>query len=809
LAHFQDARLDPTLGLLGFAAGACTLALPFADPWNRVWVGLGIGLVLLGLIHQLTKRRLRHTLTGPIVDQPSAIRIAGPAMILLAAIGAGYLYGSLRTGAALERRVPPCADTVVRRFLVTIRRSPELRSDPVTGRSNARFEGWVRVEPADAQCPGLSQHRVRLTWYGAPVLAVGETWRVDGKLRPPWGYRNPGGFDYERWLLGAGLDGTGYIRSGKRLERGVPTTLGMLRRDLKAWVEGRRIRHDALVLALLLGDDSRITSEQWDRLRASGTIHLLVVSGLHVGLIAGCLLAAGRGLARLAPALMLRFGAQRLGSGLALAGSGAYVLLTGAGVPAVRAWLMAGIVLIALASGRRPVPFRLLAVVLALVLLRDPLAVHQQGFWLSFAAVFVLVGYFVPRHARGWNGTLLGIGRFAQAQLALLVGLSPLLALSQGAVVLHSPLANALAVPLVTVVILPLLLAVSVLMLPLPGLAGALLRLADGVLDLVMRVVNQAASVGSAPTSVDGWLEVALAVACVAWLGLAPGVGRALPGLLVWVAILLLPASDPVLPGEFRVLALDVGQGSAALIETRRHSLIYDTGPAYPSGFNLGEAAVVPTYRRLHSPAPDVLVLSHDDVDHTGGAVAVASRLAPAEIWSSFQPASLHRRGRRCGRGVSWRWDGVQFTFLHPDLAQGSIGEAGAGRTVSDNDQSCVLLVAGAHRRALLAGDISAAVERRLEVPSVDLLFAPHHGSRTSSSPRFVERTRPSHVIVSTARRSRYGHPHGDVVERYLAIGAAVHVTGWHGALQWDSHRPRRVKRWREDERAYWHRVTQ
>jgi competence protein ComEC len=779
--------------LLAFAAGVAILALPVGYPvyrWEMLVIVLIAGLAAWWIASRWASSRW-----------PAAFS----AGLLLCTILGGILYGGWRIGAAMTARLPQCADESIREFHVIIEGEPQIESDGI-----ARLVGQVALLEHDPDCTALGRHRVRLTWYDAPELASGQTWRVEGKLRPPWGYRNPGGFDYERWLLGAGLHGTGYIRSGSLLatrgEADLPW-LSALRISLAEWVAAQEIRHGPLVLALLTGDDSGISSQQWNWLRRSGTIHLVVVSGLHVGMIAGGLLFSCLWLIRLLPMLLGRFGARRPASLTALIGSGCYVLLSGSGIPAVRSWLMTAVALFAIGSGRRLAPGQALSLVVVAVLVHDPLAVHQQGFWLSFTAVAALLGFFLPRRAveasrRDFRRVSGAVSGFTRAQLVLLLALAPLLALTQGSVPLHSPIANGLVVPLVTLAVLPLVLLAGACAFWLPGPAGGLLWLADVGLETVMQVVERAAAIDPFSAVVGDGLELVLLLLSAASLCLAPGLARAIPLVVLWVG-LLMPAGESVRPGSFRVLALDVGQGSAIFIETRNHRLLYDSGPGFPSGFNLGEAVVVPSYRRRYAIPPDGLVLSHDDLDHTGGAWSILEDLQPRTVWRSWKLAGGRpEHARRCVEGQRWFWDGVSFEFLHPPFS--AVESVSSGDTSADNDASCVLLIEAGNHRALIAGDISRHVERRLELPVVDLLFAPHHGSRTSSSAGFVRRTRPSIVFISTSRRSRYGHPHPEVLRRYREVGARVSVTGRHGALEWISSSPEIVKRWRGRERAYW-----
>lgn len=714
----------------------------------------------------------------------------------------GYCYGHWQMGMALAERLPLCTDEVVRHFELTIADPPVLtRMSDLQNRWVARFRADITVPAADA-CLPEGNHRVRLSWYDPPALNKGERWAAEGRLRPPWGNRNPGGFDYESWLLGQGLAGTGYVRDARLLQP-PPSSSGFrsrIREALRSWLTRRQTDHTGIILALMTGDDTALSQTEWRLLRDSGTVHLLVVSGLHVGMVSGLLFLLGRLLGRLSKPAMLWVGARRLAGAFALSGSGAYVWLSGMGVPALRAWMMSALVLLLLCSGRTVRGLNVVLLVMALVLLGNPLVVHQQGFWLSFAAVVSLVAWFEPALTRNpaeqaslvsRTGTTLAV--FVQVQLVLLLALSPLLAAFQGGVPLHSPLVNALVVPLVALLVLPSVLISALLYFPFPTLADSLLTVAEISLDLVMFTITAAARVPVTTVSLDGAAAWILMLAVLLMLHQRPSWRLSVITVGLWWA-LLLPDMHRPLVNEFRVTALDVGQGSAILVDTNRHRLMFDAGPRFASGFDLGDSVVVPSFRQLGTGKLDALVISHADVDHAGGAGAVIEQLRPTHVYSSFPlPAAVNGR-RSCSPDDRWQWDGVTFRFLHPE----------ADWQGSDNDRSCVLLISNGRRSVLLAGDISRRVERRLAKQPVDLLMAPHHGSRTSSSLNFVNGFRPATVFVSTDRRSRYGHPHPEVIARYQ--GAEIWITGRSGALSWDSAAPGRVRAQREAAGAYWHR---
>lgn len=758
--------------------GVCGGFLALALPWPPEVFGVLPGLAAL--------------LLGAGVGL--AIRFGFRRLVLPACAAFGLLWGWVSISGALEARVATCADADYRLLTVEVAAQPHRRPAGGPGRDNALLEVRVLESPAaGGACIPVPGSRLRLSWYEPPVLASGQRWLLSVRVRAPWGHRNSAGFDYERWLLGRGVAGTGYVRSGTLLEDAPPIAGGF-----RGWLRDRGVRHSGLILALTEGDRSGVSRALWDVLRTTGTVHLLVVSGLHVGLVCGATFALCAWVLRL-PGLFRPIPTEPAAALLALTAAGWYVVSSGCGVPALRAWLMAAGVLLLRVSGWRCAPGALLLMALTAVLLVDPLVVHQQGAYLSFAAVAMLL---VDHGANTLRAA--AVSRLMRAQLVLFLGLSPLLAVQQGAVPGAGVLANLAAVPLLTL-LLPMLLIAMGCWQFLPALASLLVTGGELLLELLLAVLD-AASVSPvlvAPSAAPMGSVLTLAAGLLLLTGRDTALRVLLvPAWLVW----LIPVGSSVPDGGFRVTALDVGQGSAVLVDTRGHRLLFDSGPAFPGGLDLGAAAVVPSVRATGPGTLDALVLSHEDVDHTGGAVAVLDGLRVEQIFSSFRPrdASLGRpRVARaaCEDSVRWQWDGVDFRFLHPRAAS---GHSAAG----DNDRSCVLRVSNGFQTLLLAGDISRRVERRLvrrseESLAADVITAPHHGSNTSSSRRWLAATRPRIVLVSAPRRSRYGHPHPAVLTRYELVGARVYVTGLHGALDWESWRPDRVRS-RRGEGAYW-----
>ncbi|HEY5678941.1 MAG TPA: DNA internalization-related competence protein ComEC/Rec2 [Pseudomonadales bacterium] len=698
----------------------------------------------------------------------------------------GFAWAAFAMQQLLESRLPGCLDGAEELMVVDVVSEPRRREDGAY-----TFSADVRSTRAGL-CADVLGRRLRLTWYEAPGIGQGERWRVLARLRTPWAYQNPGGFDFERWLLAEGLNGSGYVVSGTRI--------GGPRASWRApWLEGVRgyleTEHPAaagVLYALVSGDGSLIASAGWRTLRDTGTVHLMVVSGLHVGLVAGMGYQIARLAVRALPLVLLWVPARRAGALGGVCAASGYVALTGGGVPGLRALCMSALVLGALAWGRRLSPWLVWLVALALVLVGQPAVVHRQGLWLSFGAVAVLIWFFAGRSVR--EPRLAGVAAaLVRAQYALLLGLSPLLVMLQGQIPSSGPVANLVAVPVISFLVIPAALIGALLMELVPFLGEAALGMAAVVVAQLMGVLEASASLPplvAAPRLLPVFVALATGLVMLA----CGGSGRHLLLCLAW-AVWALPPDHGLPRGEFRVLAMDVGQGSAVLVDTKRHRLLFDAGPRYPSGFDLGAQVVLPTLVATGSPRLDALVISHADIDHSGGKGAVVGAVPVGEVYES-RPDS---ESSRCSAGQSWRWDGVDFRFLHPPpLAR--------ARGLGSNDASCVLLIDNGRERALLPGDIGAAVEGQLlrALDPVDVLLAAHHGSASSSSRAFVRVLEPDVVFISAGRRNRYGHPHPDVVGRFAEVGARVHSTAEHGALVWDSRTPGSVRRWRRDTPRYW-----
>ncbi|MCG7599046.1 DNA internalization-related competence protein ComEC/Rec2 [Halomonas sp. McH1-25] len=649
----------------------------------------------------------------------------------------------------------------------------------VTGRIlSLSDEGrFVRVRVAVASCRPLEAGRlpcerlrhVRVSWYDAPSLAVGERWSLTLRMRPPAGFANPDTFDYGAWLWREGIDATGYVRNAPPPQRLVDASPGLRERALE-FLEAHTQEGVARrwLAALTLGAGERLEDSDWTLLNASGTTHLMVISGLHVGLAATFVLFLARGLARLTMPRRWRMATWPWWS--AAGAAAGYAWLAGLEPPAMRAMIMT-LVGLWVASGRHaPGPWQGWWLALAIVLLVDPLALWRPGLWLSFIAVGLLIlawqGRSRPRGAGGWLWALLR----TQCLLAPLMAAAVLVAFDRLAPV--APLINLVAVPLVGSVMVPLGLTGWLLAWwpPLAEICWTLFGwLAQGVHTMLSVAVDVAPLWQPAAWQT---LPLALVLASLTLLWALPGlsvaprwVGSALLALL---GVVLVPPSLP--EGTLNVRLYDVGQGQLIELQTAHHRLLYDTGPRFGSGF-MPLTTLWPAGQRF-----DGVIVSHADMDHAGGIAALRQDHVVARWWSPGVE-SLKVPVTPCRAGQRWQWDGVEFRFLWPRTNPA---------TLADNDRSCVLLVSAGEQRLMITGDAGAEVEAALLArlgSEVDVLVAGHHGSRTSSSPAWVSATRPATVLFSAGRGNPHGHPHDEVVRRFRRAGSCMWNTAYDGAL--------------------------
>lgn len=737
-------------------------------------------------------------------------------LVVVAAFLLGAGYASLRAEARLADALP---EAWAGRDIEVIGVIDEL---PTYYRDAIRFAFRVeRVVTSGAQVPS----RVSLTWSrprsgdiageALPDLRAGERWRWHVRLQPPHGYANGHGFDLEAWMLENDLRASGSVRVDAPIER-LAAHAGAFRDHVNRLREGIRARIDralpehparGVLAALTIGDQRAVPAEQWSLYNAAAISHLLSISGAHVTLFAAWVAALVLFAWRRSPALCARLPAQKAAAAVAMLIAFGYALLAGFEVPAQRTCLMLAVAAAGLLADRRLSPWLILAYALAVVLVIDPWAVLAVGFWFSFVAVALLIYLSWGRYG-GQPGALPLTRQLVLTQLLMTVGLAPITVFLFGQISLVGPLVNAVAIPLVTLFVVPL--ALVWLVLPVDGL----LHLAAWGVEALTALCRVATALPAAlwvQHAPPAW-TVGLALLGVLHLFAPPGWPWRWAGLALWLPIFTVTPLRPA-EGEFRLTALDVGQGTAVAIETARSVVLYDTGPRWNDVFDAGNRLIVPWLRATGNARLSVLVLSHLDIDHAGGAASVLAALPVGRLVANLDHGdALSRLAARrgierapCLAGMTWTIDGVRFDVLAP-------GSAEEARDASANDGSCVLAVTSASGfRALLPGDAERAAEARLiervgAVLRADVLVAGHHGARASSTEAFLDAVAPAHAIVTAGFRNRYGHPHPETLARLTARGIAVHRTDRAGAIRFESAagRAQQPHRMRDAEWRYW-----
>jgi len=667
-------------------------------------------------------------------------------------------------------------------------------------------------------------------------IHVGERWRFTVRLKQPHGSSNPHNFDFEAWMLENNLRANGYIRRNKdnsRLDALVKSPdyyIQSLREKVRDHIQntlnpspnqlhplqspytasGKKVRDSAdasvieknnyagVLTALAIGDHASIPAAQWQVFTRTGVNHLMSISGLHITMLSGLAFAASywlwRRSVRLTRALPARKAAALIGLLVALV----YALLAGYGVPAQRTVYMLATIASVLWLSRTVAPSQILAAALLVVLLLDPWAVLSPGFWLSFGAVALI--FYVTAHRLRPPHWLITYGR---VQLAMSIGLIPPLLVMFQQVSLVSPIANAFAIPLVSFVVVPLTLLGAVLPFYWPLW---LAHEAMGVCIYLLEWLNSLPEVVWTQHAPPTW-SIAIGMFGVLWMLLPRGFPARWLGLIALLPMFLaLPAALP--EGTLRLVIFDVGQGLAVAAQTRNHALLYDTGPNFNSEANSGNRILIPALRGMGIAQLDGLILTHDDNDHTGGALSILQGMPVNWLSSSLtanHPLLQHSSNtQRCTDGQTWEWDGVHFEVLHPTA------ESYTEEKIRDNNRSCVLKITTGKYSVLLAADIEKQSEWRLlkqhedKLPAT-LLVVPHHGSKTSSVNAFVAAVHPRYAVFPMGYRNRFGHPPEEVVERYRAIGSELLRSDKDGAIlvEMDTQNIS-VERYRKSHARYW-----
>ena len=803
-------RSELPLGLAAFAAGAVLLQwqpeLPPAVPW----------IVACPIVAGVAVALRAYTPNLPC----KGVVIA--ALVALAAGMLGFGYATWRARERLEDALPAEWEGVDIAVVGIIDDLPQ------TVARSARFAFAVeRSETPGAVVPS----HLSLAWYAqarkdgtnddVPDLTAGERWRLVVRLKRPHGTVNPHGFDVEAWMLESGLRATGYVRTDARnamLDAFASRPSDYVQRARER-VRSRILdalldaRYAGVIVALTIGEQRAIPESQWRVFNRTGIGHLISISGLHVTVFASIAGGLALALARRSVALTTLVPARRIAAAVGMGFAFGYVLLAGAQVPAVRTLLMLAVAAIGIIVARPGSASLVWLWALAVVLVWDPWAGLTPGFWLSFGAVGILlyagVGRLTSASPPAFAArTLRALKEAGHAQTVVTIALVPgTLALFQQ-VSLVSPLANAFAIPVVTFAVVPL--ALTAIVLPI----DLLWKAAHGVFALLMIPLEQLAALPEAAWQQHAPADWTIVVALAGVLLLAAP--RGVPGRLLG-AIALLPLFVvrplPPAPGTFRMTVLDVGQGLAVVVETHGHALLYDTGPRYTDDADAGGRIVAPYLRAAGIERLSGLIITHQDIDHSGGALSVM-QVVPVQWLASSLPAEhaiVARRNAdggmalRCEAGQRWAWDDVRFEMLQPTIDDYALPR------LKPNDLSCVVRIESDYGSALLTGDLEARGELELvrrdpESLKSDVLVVPHHGSRTSSTPAFIAAVAPRVAVFTPGYRNRFGHPRPDIVARYTSAGIQTYRTDYDGALSFvfAPAMPVTPRAERDHDRRYW-----
>ncbi len=706
----------------------------------------------------------------------------------------GFVWAFIQASLALGKELPPTLDGKFALINGTVASLPEQRTNAV--RFLFAIDGIEDEQGGSWPSPG----KVRLSWYRSLELPKpGERWQLYVKLRRPRGFMNPGGFDYEGWLFQKKIRATGYVKSSPK-NRKISDT-GTYLFDQWRHKIGGKIDHYVAgeyagpIRALAIGDRSKVSSEQWRLLRGTGTNHLLAISGLHLGLVAVMAFFLGRWLWSWNSRLTGLLSARKFSALFAVAAGFIYAGLAGFSLPTQRALIMLCMFMSNILLGGQWRISYVMATAVFLILFLYPFSVLAVEFWLSFSAVLIIVYILACRREHpSWFHSLVKVQFFVP------LGLAPLLLFWFQEVPINSFFANLLAVPVTTLLLIPCTLVATLSTTLLPEMAGFLYEVTVLIITPMFAYLE---FLRGLPFSNRVFPAPSLLALVFAVTGMAiVFMPRGLPGR--WLGLccfmpLLWPNIELPRTNSFHLYLLDVGQGLSAVITTRNHTLIYDSGPFWSDSFDAGRSVIVPFLRSRGISEVDVLLLSHGDKDHIGGADSLLAAVRVNRILVNTNGITFDNR-QPCLSGTRWQWDGVDFEVLHPQ-------ESG---TVSANNSSCVLKVSSGTVSVLLPGDVERSAERKMiaawrDKLDADILIAPHHGSATSSSADFIRAVSPRVVLFPAGYRNRFGFPKPDIINRYQDAGVRVLSTANSGMIAFAGDREMVFSRYRQEHRRFWH----
>ena len=660
--------------------------------------------------------------------------------------------------------------------------------------------------------------RIRVSDYRRKSIdpQPGEAWRLLLRVKPTHGFANPAGFDYEKWLFNTRLLAPASIRPDKnRSANNARVNHRLPDLDQRAWIDHFRLRVAnqikkrlpgssliGIITALASGDRRAISPQQWSVLQKTGTSHLMAISGLHVGLVAAITFFLFRLLWSMVPGLPLWFPAHKAAVLAALLCAVFYSLLAGFSLPTQRALLMLTMLSITVISDRHVRVLDILSLTLLVVLLFDPLSILSAGFWLSFSAVAMIL-YTLLYHQKKHSWTENGATKAIRLQWKLSLMMAPVTLLFFQQIPLPGPVANLIAIPVVAFLIVPLVLLASLSFLVFGSgfVDQYLYQLADFVLHTLWSLLDGLADTADLPVSPDQSVAALAGLSFSVLIIMLPAGLKLRKLAMAGMLAFLFPLHAHMREGEFRVILLDVGQGLSAVIKTSQHTLLFDTGARFSKRFNAGDAVVLPVLKSLSVDKLDTMIISHGDNDHSGGAAAILAGIKVKQVLSN-EKISIDDV-TSCRAGMQWQWEGVSFRILHPAV----------NADMSGNNASCVLHVQSLYGSVLLPADIEKEAEHEIVSRYPDklhsnILIAPHHGSKTSSSDIFLDAVAPELVLFPAGWMNRYQHPAKTVIRRLADRGIASRETGVCGAISVQAEQGGiSVESWRQSNRKIWDRT--
>lgn len=663
-----------------------------------------------------------------------------------------------------------------------------------------------------------SPHYLQLSWYEdqynpspvpIPELKTGQTWKLTVRLKPPQGFASPFASDHSQYLFSQHIGAVGYVYTKHPPELlsekiGWRDRINHYRETLAK--EMREILYEkkqsGIIEALAIGEKSNITTEEWKVLQATGTSHLVAISGLHIGLVAGLVLGLSVFMIKRFSFFNSRYPSIIISSFFALAAAIIYSALAGFAIPTQRALIMLSLVTLCLISQRSFARIYTFAAAWVLVLLWDPLATLSVSFWLSFIAVGTLFYLLSGKLLK--SGKKERIKEWAHFQWGISVLLIPVTLWFFQQTPLVSPIANAIAIPWVSFVVVPLTLLGCFFINIVSPLGVLFLEWAAYAMQAIWFLMEWFASWPYATWqyTLPNMAVFFSLIMAVIILFLPKGFPGRFFSVIAFLPVLFINLPRPNI-GEVWIDILDVGQGLAVVARTANHILLYDSGDQFSDRLNAATAVILPFLRGTGVQQLDVLTISHSDRDHMGGANTLLQEIPIKKLIAGDRWKTQYAYAFPCYGESSWIWDEVLFTFLHPHPEDSWEG----------NNASCVLKISSGSHSVLLTGDIESAAEKRLlteqfSALSSTFLIAPHHGSRTSSTLKFVKAVNPDYVIFPAGYLNRFRFPNAKIVERYIEQGALAFTTATHGTIRlvFDAQQFASPLGFREQFKRYWHR---